>query len=82
MNKYRPRTNTPLLTRSFASASRQQLRKLNRENITLRFAQRFAGTGRSGGLQWTEGMCPRRRRRAIMRDVTQNFKEALHVPKG
>ena len=72
MSKYSPFTNTKLLkvggvTKSFATMTRQQ-RKYNRlQRIAANMARKFAGMGRGGNPQWTEGMCPRRRRRAIIR---------------
>jgi hypothetical protein len=67
-NIFTPLTNTKLLTKSFASDSRQQKRHRKRLHDTDLLRRRYAGETAAGQPNWPENM-PRRVRRAIIRDM-------------
>jgi hypothetical protein len=49
------------------STYRQSRRRTHLAEARQEITKRFAGTGRGGNLQWPEELCPRRRRRSIIR---------------
>lgn len=68
MSKYHGLNNTKLLTKSFATDSRQQRRKRKLTENMARLKRQFAGNTSSGASVWPENMS-RRQRRAIVRDM-------------
>jgi hypothetical protein len=78
-----PRSNTHLMSnRSIESKGRvaetyrQSRRRGAVEQTAIQIAKRFAGTGRGGNLQWAEELCPRRRRRSIIRAKAKHTTDA------